>query len=111
MHTGINRLFSKNLRHQVKFDPSISLFKYCTKVNMAASKTYKTEAPSDPVEKSKFLAARQAFDEYVTKDGMKIGIGSGSTIVHGIHRLAQMYHEDGRNVVCVPTSFQSRQVG
>ena len=78
---------------------------------MAASKTYKTEAPSDPVEKSKFLAARQAFDEYVTKDGMKIGIGSGSTIVHGIHRLAQMYHEDGRNVVCVPTSFQSRQVG
>lgn len=75
-----------------------------------AKMSYNTEPPQDPVEKSKFLAATRAIEEYITQDDMKIGVGSGSTIVHGIHKLAQLYHEKGTKITCVPTSFQSRQV-
>lgn len=67
-------------------------------------------APTTPVEQAKRLAARTAVDEYV-RSGMAIGVGSGSTIVYGIQRLAERAHGEERLVVrCVPTSYQSRQV-
>ena len=67
-------------------------------------------APTTPVEQAKRLAARTAVDEYV-RSGMAIGVGSGSTIVYGIQRLAERVHGAEQLVVrCVPTSFQSRQV-
>jgi hypothetical protein len=67
-------------------------------------------APTSPVECAKRLAARTAVDEYV-RTGMAIGVGSGSTIVYGIQRLAERVHGAEQLVVrCVPTSFQSRQV-
>ena len=67
-------------------------------------------APTTPVEAAKRLAARTAVDEYV-RSGMAIGVGSGSTIVYGIQRLAERVHGAERLAIrCVPTSFQSRQV-
>jgi hypothetical protein len=67
-------------------------------------------APTSPVEQAKRLAARTAIDEYV-KTGMSVGVGSGSTIVYGIQRLAERVHgEEGLVIRCIPTSFQSRQV-
>ena len=66
-------------------------------------------SPDSPVEKAKRAAARMAVDEYVTS-GMVVGVGSGSTIVYGIQRLAERYYSEGLDVICVPTSFQSRQV-
>ena len=60
-----------------------------------------------PVESAKRLAARRAIDEWV-KDGQVVGIGSGSTIVYGIHRLAERVRDEGLRVQCVPTSFQSK---
>ena len=66
-------------------------------------------SPDAPVEKAKRAAARMAVDEYV-KSGMVVGVGSGSTIVYGIQRLAERYYTEGLDIVCVPTSFQSRQV-
>ncbi len=66
--------------------------------------------PTTPIEAAKRLAARTAVDEYV-RTGMAIGVGSGSTIVYGIQRLAERVHGAERLAVrCVPTSFQSRQV-
>ncbi len=66
--------------------------------------------PTTPVEQAKRLAARTAVDEYV-KSGMDVGVGSGSTIVYGIQRLAERAQgAEGLRVRCVPTSFQSRQV-
>ena len=65
--------------------------------------------PTSPLESAKRVAARAAVDEYV-KSGMVVGVGSGSTIVYGIQRLAERYHFEGVDMVCVPTSFQSRQV-
>ena len=37
-----------------------------------------------------------------------VGVGSGSTVVYVIERLAQRAQSEGLQVVCVPTSFQSR---
>ena len=60
-----------------------------------------------PLEAAKRLAARRAIDDWV-KDNQVIGIGSGSTIVYGIQRLAERVREEGIRVQCVPTSFQSK---
>ncbi|KFV64546.1 Ribose-5-phosphate isomerase, partial [Dryobates pubescens] len=35
-----------------------------------------------------------------------LGIGSGSTVVHAVHRLAQRVREENLSIVCIPTSFQ-----
>lgn len=66
-------------------------------------------SPTSAIEKAKREAARRAVDDYV-KDGMAIGVGSGSTIVYGIQRLAERVQNEGLKVTCVPTSFQSRNV-
>jgi ribose 5-phosphate isomerase len=65
--------------------------------------------PSNPVESAKREAARRAVDEWV-KDGMAVGVGSGSTIVYAIQRLAERVQNEGLDIICVPTSFQSRNV-
>lgn len=62
-----------------------------------------------PLETAKKIAAYKAIDEYV-KDNSVIGIGSGSTIIHAIHRLAERVKEEKLHVVCIPTSYQARQL-
>ncbi|KAA0149297.1 hypothetical protein FNF31_07257 [Cafeteria roenbergensis] len=72
-------------------------------------------AAMDPVEAAKRAAAEKAVDEFV-RDGMVVGIGSGSTIVYAVHRLAaraKLPEGDPLRIstaVFVPTSFQSRQL-
>ncbi|NWU58602.1 RPIA isomerase, partial [Dromas ardeola] len=39
-----------------------------------------------------------------------LGIGSGSTIVHAVHRLAERVKEENLTIDCIPTSFQARQL-
>lgn len=62
------------------------------------------------MEKAKREAARRAVDEYITQKNMSIGIGSGSTILYSIQRLAERVHGEEKLQIagCVPTSFQSR---
>ncbi|KAK0095537.1 hypothetical protein PV326_008041 [Microctonus aethiopoides] len=62
-----------------------------------------------PLETAKKIAAYQVVNEYV-KDNTVVGIGSGSTVVYAVHRLAERIQEENLNVVCVPTSFQARQL-
>uniref|UniRef100_A0A8C5MGN9 Ribose-5-phosphate isomerase n=1 Tax=Leptobrachium leishanense TaxID=445787 RepID=A0A8C5MGN9_9ANUR len=64
---------------------------------------------SKMVEEAKKLAGYAAVDNHV-KDNQAVGIGSGSTIVHAVKRLAERVKEENLNVVCVPTSFQARQL-
>lgn len=61
------------------------------------------------LEKAKQLAAIKAVDECV-KDNTVIGVGSGSTIVYAVQRLKERVHSEKLNVICVPTSFQARQL-
>ncbi|XP_043272389.1 ribose-5-phosphate isomerase [Venturia canescens] len=62
-----------------------------------------------PLESAKKVAACKAVDEYV-KDNSVVGIGSGSTVIYAVHRLAERVQEEKLNVICVPTSFQARQL-
>jgi ribose 5-phosphate isomerase A len=42
---------------------------------------------------------------------MRIGVGSGSTVVFAAERLGQLYQEGTLvDIICVPTSFQARQL-
>ncbi|CAL1685838.1 unnamed protein product [Lasius platythorax] len=62
-----------------------------------------------PLESAKKIAAHKAVNEYVQNNTV-IGIGSGSTVVYAVHRLAERVKEEGLNVVCISTSFQARQL-
>ncbi|XP_054016577.1 ribose-5-phosphate isomerase [Hylaeus anthracinus] len=62
-----------------------------------------------PLESAKKVAAYKAVDEYV-KDNSVIGIGSGSTIIYAVLRLVERVKEEKLNVICIPTSFQARQL-
>lgn len=58
---------------------------------------------------AKKIAAYKAVDEWVQND-TAIGVGSGSTVVFAVERLAQRVSQENLRVVCVPTSFQARQL-
>lgn len=65
------------------------------------------------VEKAKRAAAFQAIDDNYPQGARAIGIGSGSTIVYAVERIAQLRDEgkiDPSKTVFVPTSFQSNQL-
>lgn len=61
------------------------------------------------IEDAKRRAAYAAIDENVA-DNMSIGVGSGSTIVYAVERLAARVKSESLRVVCVPTSFQAREL-
>ncbi|XP_036604327.1 ribose-5-phosphate isomerase [Trichosurus vulpecula] len=60
-------------------------------------------------EEAKRLAGRTAVENHV-KNNQVLGIGSGSTIVHAVQRIAERVKQENLNVVCIPTSFQARQL-
>jgi ribose 5-phosphate isomerase A len=59
----------------------------------------------DSIELGKKIAAERAVEENV-KENMVLGIGSGSTVVHAVKKIAEMK----LNPLCIPTSFQSCQL-
>ena len=61
------------------------------------------------VELGKKNAAYRAVEENV-KNGMIIGIGSGSTVVYAVEKLKMLISEKKLSVKCIPTSFQSYQL-
>jgi len=63
----------------------------------------------DTVAQAKLRAAYAAVDNHV-KDGQVVGIGSGSTVVFAVQRLAQRVRDENLRVICIPTSFQARQL-
>ena len=66
-----------------------------------------------PIDKAKFVAAKRAV-EYV-EDGMRVGLGTGSTAAWMVRCLGEMVREDGLKIRGVPTSTRTadlaRQVG
>lgn len=68
---------------------------------------------SENIIASKRAAAYQAIDDYLTTSCKVIGIGSGSTVVHCVDRIAQKAKSgelDTTNMTFVPTGFQSKQL-
>ncbi|XP_055902778.1 ribose-5-phosphate isomerase [Eupeodes corollae] len=70
------------------------------------SKSYSTKMSLNEAKK---IAAFKAVDEWVNSN-TAIGIGSGSTVVFAVERLSQRVKNEGLHVVCIPTSFQARQL-
>lgn len=64
-------------------------------------------APQGSAEKAKFASAARAA-EYVT-DGMKIGLGTGSTAAWLVRILGERVR-DGLSITCVPTSSRTRDL-
>ena len=64
---------------------------------------------SDAAEAGKMAAARRAVDENIFKNQV-VGIGSGSTVVFAVERIAERNRKEALNVTCIPTSFQARQL-
>ncbi|CAH0717195.1 unnamed protein product, partial [Brenthis ino] len=61
------------------------------------------------LEQSKQVAAYRAVDEFV-QDNSIIGVGSGSTVVYAVQRLAERVETENLKVICIPTSFQAKQL-
>ncbi len=66
-----------------------------------------------PIDKAKFVAARRAAD--FVEDGMRVGLGTGSTAAWLVRCLGEMVREDGLKFRGVPTSTRTadlaREVG
>ena len=56
----------------------------------------------------KKIVAERAVDEYV-KDGMYVGLGTGSTAKHAIKRIGELVRK-GYKLTCVATSVQSEEL-
>ncbi|NMC04002.1 MAG: ribose-5-phosphate isomerase RpiA [Candidatus Lokiarchaeota archaeon] len=60
------------------------------------------------IEQAKKLAGYAAVDNHVTMPGMKVGIGSGSTIVYSVERIGEKIKAGNlKDIVAVCTSYQS----
>ncbi len=64
---------------------------------------------NDLIELGKKNAADKAVEENVKKN-MVLGIGSGSTVVYAVKKIAEMNKNTSLNLKCIPTSFQSYQL-
>lgn len=60
------------------------------------------------LEKAKFVAAKRALD-YVS-DGMRVGLGTGSTAAWMVKMLGEMVREDGLRIQAVATSSRTAQL-
>jgi ribose 5-phosphate isomerase A len=61
-----------------------------------------------PIDKAKFAAAKRAAD-YV-EDGMRVGLGTGSTAAWLVKCLGEMVRNDGLRIKGVPTSSRTAQL-
>ncbi len=66
--------------------------------------------PADlsPIDKAKFVAARRAVD--FVENGMKLGLGTGSTAAWMVRCLAERVKDEGLRVVGVPTSRRTAEL-
>jgi ribose 5-phosphate isomerase A len=66
--------------------------------------------PADlsPIDTAKFVAARRAVD--FVQDGMKVGLGTGSTAAWMVRCLAERIREEGLRVTGVPTSTRTAEL-
>jgi ribose 5-phosphate isomerase A len=66
--------------------------------------------PADlsPIDKAKFVAAKRSVD--FVEDGMKVGLGTGSTAAWMVRCLGERVREEGLKIVGVPTSTRTAEL-
>lgn len=63
----------------------------------------------DLIETAKKISAEKAVEENI-KDNMILGIGSGSTIIYVVEKIAELVKKRNLRVVCIPSSYQALQL-
>ncbi|WP_010138861.1 ribose-5-phosphate isomerase RpiA [Oceanicola sp. S124] len=61
-----------------------------------------------PIDKAKFLAAKRAVD--FVEDGMRVGLGTGSTAAWMVRLLGERVREEGLKIAGVPTSTRTAEL-
>ena len=61
-----------------------------------------------PIDKAKFVAAKRAVD--FVEDGMRVGLGTGSTAAWMVRCLGELVREEGLKIKGVPTSTRTAQL-
>ncbi len=61
-----------------------------------------------PIDKAKFVAAKRAAD--FVEDGMRVGLGTGSTAAWLVRCLGEMVEQDGLKIRGVPTSTRTAEL-
>ena len=61
-----------------------------------------------PIDTAKFVAAKRAVD--FVEDGMKVGLGTGSTAAWMVRCLSELVHEEGLRITGVPTSTRTAEM-
>ncbi len=61
-----------------------------------------------PIDKAKFVAAKRAAE--LVEDGMRVGLGTGSTAAWLVRCLGEMVREDGLKITSVPTSARTAEL-
>ena len=61
-----------------------------------------------PIDKAKFVAAKRAAD--FVEDGMRLGLGTGSTAAWLVRCLGEMVRKDGLRIKGVPTSTRTAEL-
>lgn len=61
-----------------------------------------------PIDKAKFVAAKRAVD--FVEDGMRVGLGTGSTAAWMVRCLGELVREEGLRIKGVPTSARTAQL-
>uniref|UniRef100_A0A182WF58 ribose-5-phosphate isomerase n=1 Tax=Anopheles minimus TaxID=112268 RepID=A0A182WF58_9DIPT len=89
--------------------PSLLILRRCGKNDCFSNGVLFSTRATMSLEEAKRCAAYKAVDEYV-KDNTVVGVGSGSTVVYAVHRIAERVKKEGLKLVCIPTSFQARQL-
>ncbi|MGI3170674.1 ribose-5-phosphate isomerase RpiA [Pseudooceanicola sp. C21-150M6] len=66
--------------------------------------------PADlsPIDKAKFVAAKRSVD--FVEDGMRVGLGTGSTAAWMVRCLGELVREDGLKIKGIPTSTRTAQL-
>ena len=85
------------------------LIKNFVTISIRLARYFSTANFKMSLESAKKIAAIKAVDEHV-RDNLVVGIGSGSTIVYAVNRLAERVKTENLNIVCIPTSFQAKQL-
>ncbi len=61
-----------------------------------------------PIDKAKYAAARRAVD--LVENGMRVGLGTGSTAAWMVRCLAERVKKEGLSITCVPTSERTGEL-
>jgi ribose 5-phosphate isomerase A len=61
-----------------------------------------------PIDKAKFVSAKRAVD--FVEDGMRVGLGTGSTAAWMVRCLGELVREDGLKIKGVPTSTRTAEL-